>query len=170
MTMNRRTWTMAGVATLAAGAGVGWALRGEPGAPEGLWGLRFETPVGGELRMADFLGRPLVLNFWATWCPPCVREMPTLDRFHRGQPAGGWQVLGLAVDNRAAVREFLRRTPVAFPIGLAGFGGTELSRQLGNTSGALPFTVVFDADGRAKHRKHGETSAAELEAWARTPG
>ena len=106
-------------------------------------------PDGGELALGSLRGRPLVLNFWATWCPPCVEEMPMLDRFQREQQRGGWQVVGLAVDSAAPVREFLARHPVGFPIGLAGMQGVELSRALGNTRGALPFSVVFDARGEA---------------------
>jgi thiol-disulfide isomerase/thioredoxin len=128
--------------------------------------LRFPTPDGGELALADFRGRPLLLNFWATWCPPCVKEMPLLDQFHRTHQAAGWQVLGLAVDSPTPVRQFLARVPVGFAIGLAGFDGTELSRRLGNESGALPFTVVFGKEGRVLHRKLGEVTPEELAAWA----
>ena len=99
--------------------------------PAGLWSRRFEKPSGGELAMADLRGKPLVLNFWATWCPPCVKEMPELDRFHRTYAGKGWQVVGLAIDGPTPVREFLVRVPVGFAIGLAGFEGTDLGRQLG---------------------------------------
>jgi thiol-disulfide isomerase/thioredoxin len=133
----------------------------------GLWGLSFVRPEGGELVMAALRGRPLVLNFWATWCPPCVKEMPELDRFQREFAAKGWQVVGLAIDGPTPVRQFLVRVPVGFAIGLAGFEGTELSRRLGNESGALPFTAMFDARGRIVQRKLGETSFDELAAWAR---
>ncbi|MCU0929476.1 MAG: TlpA family protein disulfide reductase [Burkholderiaceae bacterium] len=167
--MNRRRWLGAGVAGAAVAAGLGWAVwheRRRAEADAGLWGLRFDRPDGAELVMADFRGRPLVLNFWATWCPPCVKEMPELDRFHREFAARGWQVVGLAIDGPTPVREFLQRVPVGFPIGLAGFGGTELGRQLGNLAGGLPFTVVFGRDGAPLHRKMGETNYAELAGWA----
>ena len=167
--MNRRHALGVGVAGAAVAAGLGWALWREHRRAEAdtaLWGLRFDRPEGGELAMADFRGRPLVLNFWATWCPPCVKEMPELDRFHREFGPRGWQVVGLAIDGPTPVREFLQRVPVGFPIGLAGFGGTELGRQLGNLAGGLPFTVVFGRDGTPLHRKMGETTFAELAAWA----
>jgi thiol-disulfide isomerase/thioredoxin len=139
----------------------------EPDASGGLWAMRFPRPEGGELEMAGLRGRPLVLNFWATWCPPCVKEMPELDRFHRAWAAAGWRVVGLAVDGPTPVREFLARTPVGYAIGLAGFEGIELGRRLGNERGALPFTVVFDAAGRIVQRKLGETHYDELVAWAK---
>lgn len=167
--MNRRQWLGVGVAGVAAAAGAGWAIwrqQRQAQASDGLWALRFERPEGGTLAMAEFRGRPLVLNFWATWCPPCVKEMPELDRFHRDFASRGWHVIGLAIDGPTPVREFLQRVPVAFPIGLAGLGGTDLVRQLGNVSGGLPFTVVFGRDGVPLHRKMGETNYGELAAWA----
>jgi thiol-disulfide isomerase/thioredoxin len=136
----------------------------------GFWTLAFPTPdetAPRTLAMASFRGEPLLLNFWGTWCPPCVKEMPELDRFARDHAAQGWRVLGLAVDNARAVREFLRRTPVSYAIAMAGFEGSELARRLGNTQSGLPFTVAFDRRGRVAKLKAGETNAAEMAAWAR---
>ena len=165
--MNRRHLVVGGLAAGAAGVGGKlWAdarLDAETG---GLWTMRFDKPGGGELRMAAFRGKPLLLNFWATWCPPCLKELPLLDRFARHYAGRGWQVVGLAIDSPTPVREFLRRTPLGFPTGLAGFDGTELTMKLGNGAGALPFTAVFDARGRIAQRKLGETSWDELVRWA----
>jgi len=128
----------------------------------GIWTLRFPRPQGGELVLAQLRGAPLLLNFWATWCPPCVREMPALDRVHREFAPRGLAVVGLAIDAPTPVREFLVRTPVGYPIGLAGFEGTELSRRLGNDRGALPFSVLFGADGAIRQRKLGEATEDDL--------
>ncbi len=158
----------AGMAALGIAGGVAWQRAGERRIDEetgGLWAMRFPQPGGGELVMAALRGRPLLLNFWATWCPPCVKEMPEIDRFQRDHP--GVRVLGLALDNAAPVQSFLVKTPVSYAIALAGFGGSQLSRELGNTAGALPFTVLFGADGRVARRKLGETSYAELVTWAK---
>ncbi len=76
-------------------------------------------------------------------------------------------MVGLAVDQPKAVQAFLQRLPLDFPVGMAGFGGVELSRTLGNPNGGLPFTVVFDRSGVVRHQKVGKVSAADLEAWAR---
>ena len=131
-----------------------------------LWAQRFTRPEGGELVLAELRGKPTVLNFWATWCPPCVKEMPELDRFAREFGPRGWQVVGIAVDSPDPVRDFLKKTPVSFPIGLAGFGGSEIARTLGNTQGGLPFSVVLDAAGHVTHRKLGATHFDELASWA----
>jgi hypothetical protein len=93
--------------------------------------------------------------------------MPALDRFFVDHQRQGWQVLGVAADNAGAVREFLARSPVAFPVVLAGFEGIDLSRRLGNLSGGLPFTVVFGRDGSVLHRHVGETHYEQLAGWAK---
>ncbi|MDE2083075.1 MAG: TlpA family protein disulfide reductase [Burkholderiales bacterium] len=174
--MNRRTWVLAGAGVAAAAAGAAWRLGGglltpataaTADAAQALWAARFARPEGGTLALAGLRGRPLVLNFWATWCPPCVKEMPEIDRFAGPFQAAGGSVVGLAVDNPAAVRSFLARTPVHYAIGLAGFEGTDLSRKLGNDSGALPFTVVIDRAGRIAHRRLGSSSYDELVAWTK---
>ena len=153
-----------------AGAGLAWwrlqprASAGDP-LPPGFWGHSFTTPQGQELPMAGFQGRPLLLNFWATWCPPCVQELPLLDAFYRENSAIGWQVLGIAIDRIEPVQAFLQRSPVAFPVALAGVPGAELGRALGNQAGGLPFTVVLDAKAEVRHRKMGQISETDLLRW-----
>ena len=168
--MRRRSLVTGGVALAAAGGGAFWSMRqlGGPNAQDaGLWDVKLTTPVaGGEVALASLRGKPLLVNFWATWCPPCVKELPQLDRFHREFAPRGWQVLGIAIDSADAVREFLAKTPVGYPVGLGGLEGTTLARTLGNESGALPFSVLFDANGRLTHRKLGETHFEELADWA----
>jgi thiol-disulfide isomerase/thioredoxin len=167
---------VAGAAAMA-GLGVAWwrssapaAGQSEPtAAPDGLstlWSLTLARPEGGELALATLRGKPLLINFWATWCPPCVRELPEFDRFHRDYGPRGWQVLGLAIDSPTPVREFLARVKIGFPVGLAGLEGTDLVFQLGNPSGGLPFSVMIDAGGRIVQRKRGETHYDELAGWA----
>lgn len=170
---DRRRWlATAGVAAAAAAAGGGvalWRLRtgdASGAAVEAFWTSRFDTPSGSQLAMAGFRGKPLLLNFWATWCPPCIEELPLLDAFQQQRAGAGWQVVGLAIDQPSSVRRFLARTPVRFPIGLAGLGGTELGKSLGNLSGGLPFTVVFGPGGDVRQRRMGKVSRADLDQWA----
>lgn len=168
----RRRLLYAGVAGAAAlaGAGLGlwkWRAAGGPGdAAAVLWPMTFDTPAGAPLVMQTLRGKPLVLNFWATWCPPCIEELPLLDAFFRENSAKGWQVVGLAIDQPSAVRKFLDRTPVSFPIALGGMGGTELGHALGNIAGGLPFTVVVGSDGAVRQRKMGRLTPADLAQWA----
>lgn len=169
---NRRSAMYAGVAALAtaAGGGVAWWRQSSGAiAPEVLnafWGVEFDTPSGASLAMKTFQGRPLVINFWATWCTPCVEEMPLIDNFFRQNESKGWQVLGLAIDQPSRVRQFLTQFPVTYAIGLAGLIGTDLAKQLGNEVGGLPFTVVLDAQGQLIQRKVGKLTADEVKNWA----
>ncbi len=165
--MKRRAWLLGAVAVGAGAAGAGvalWRLRASPA--DAIWAMRFPRPdAAGALTLDESRGGPLLLNFWATWCPPCVTELPLLDRFWKEEQAHGWRVIGLAVDQAEPVRAFLRQRPVGFPIGLAGMDGVDLSRRLGNSSGALPFSVAFDASGHATQRKLGVLSGADLASW-----
>lgn len=168
---RRLLYAGAGLAAAAAGAGFAWQ-RLRPGPePSGaalaaLWTMSFDTPQGQTLAMNAMRGRPLLINFWATWCPPCVEELPLIEDFYRTNAPRKWQVVALAVDQPSAVRQFLARGPVSFPVGMAGLAGTELSRSLGNLSGGLPFTVVLGPEGDVRQRKMGRLTAAELAQWA----
>ena len=171
--VQRRRWltrVLAGVAVLG-GGGLAWwqAGRGEKtsaGASPDFWRLDFATPEGGVLHMSALRGKPLLLNFWATWCPPCVEELSLLNRFYAVNSGKGWQVLGLAVDQAAPVQRFLAQTPLTFSVALAGLPGIQISRNLGNQAGGLPFTVIFGPDGSVLHRKIGQVSVEDLRAWA----
>ena len=167
--MNRRLWIYGGVAAAAAAAGAAWSVwkPRSPGLGELVWQQSLAQPAGGELVLANLRGKPLLLNFWATWCPPCVKVMPMLDAVYQAQRAKGWQVVGLAVDSPTPVREFLKRVPVSFPIGLAGMEGSELSRALGNPNGSLPFTVVLNSKGDVVAKKLGIIEPENLTLWAR---
>ena len=168
---DRRRWLLGAVAGVAATAGSGlawWTYRApesSESAPTGLWQLEFKTPDGATLSMKALLGKPLLLNFWATWCPPCVEELPLLSSFFTENMAKGWQVLGLAIDQAEPVKRFLSRAPVKFPVAMASLNGIRISRSLGNSSGGLPFTAVFRPNGQVLQRKLGPLTGADLSAW-----
>lgn len=178
--MNRRNILYGGAAAVAAatGAGVAWwkiqphqtsaVAPSTTALADPFWAMGFDTPDGQTLAMNSFLGKPLLVNFWGTWCPPCVEELPLLNSFYGAHKSRGWQLLGLAVDQPSAVRKWLQAKPLDFPVGMAGLGGTELSKAMGNTAGSLPFTVVFDAAGQVQHRKIGKVTPEELKTWAAT--
>ena len=165
-----------GVAAAAAlaGAGAAWWKFQPHGALDGaqvkaagdvFWATAFDTPDGKPLAMESFRGKLLLVNFWATWCPPCVEELPLLDFFYQENKDKNLQVVGLAVDQPSAVRTWLQTRPLNFPVAMAGLGGTELSKSLGNISGSLPFTVVFSPAGALLHRKIGKVTPEELVQW-----
>jgi thiol-disulfide isomerase/thioredoxin len=174
MNSQTRRWMVlggAGAAALAAGAA--WRLwKEQPGSPDeqtvrAFWELTLDTPSGAKMPLAPFRSRPLVVNFWATWCPPCVKEMPELDRFAQAFGAQGWQVLGIAIDQASAVEKFLQQTPVRFPIALTDTAtGLAWIRRLGNPNGGLPFTLQFGPEGALSRRKLGPTTFDELSGWA----
>lgn len=114
---------------------------------------------------AAYPGRPLLLNFWATWCEPCVREMPELELYAAEQPSNGVQVIGIALDDPAAVAHFLKTHPVAYPILLDRLGPDDSSARLGDHTGLLPFTVLVAADGRVLRQQWGPFAAGEVHPW-----
>ena len=126
----------------------------------GLDGTRIDLP-------AQFAGRPLLVNVWASWCGPCIKEMPELDRYAREQGANGTHVVGIALDDADAVRAFLRRVPVSYPIALDTPGPRDAGVQLGNRKGVLPYSVLVSADGRLLKQRLGPFELGEIERWAR---
>jgi thiol-disulfide isomerase/thioredoxin len=171
---GRRAWMWgAGAVALCAGAGAAWWGRkpsmtaaASQAEADALWAVKAEQPDGSALNMTAFRGRPLLVNFWATWCPPCVEELPMVDSFFREQQGNGWQVVGLALDKPAAVQAFLAKTPVSFPVGILGMGGMSVLKAAGNTGGGLPFTIVLDPDGTVQNRKMGQITLIDLQDWA----
>lgn len=107
----------------------------------------------------------MLINFWATWCTPCVEEMPMLDAYFREHAAKGFQIIGLAIDLQSSVNKFLSRTPISYPIGIAPLEGTRLLRDLSNGVGDLPFSLFLDADGKVRGRKMGRLQISDLEGW-----
>ena len=170
--ISRRSM-LAGAGVIAAVAGGGVALwQSHPSEPlvavpvEGFWAMQWETPQGPMVKLADFRGKPLLINFWATWCPPCIEELPLINDFYVKNKANGWQVLGLAVDKPSSVQSFLKRMPLDFPVGLAGLSGSALGKSLGNISESLPFSVAIGSAGGVLQRKLGRLSSEDLAQWA----
>ena len=115
----------------------------------------------------DFSGQPLLVNIWASWCPPCIEEMPELDRFARAQGSDGVQVLGIALDDAQAVRDFLAEVPVEYPQGIDSPGNADAGVRLGNPRGVLPYSVLISADGQVLKQRIGPFEHGEIDGWAR---
>lgn len=180
MTRGKLVLIMVIVGLLGIGVGLlgSWWLSGKPG-----FGLllpgggdsetgqldrlpRFRLPGldGQEVASSRWAGKILVLNFWATWCPPCLRELPLFDALQRTYAEAGLQVVGIAIDNQGDVERFLAEHPVGFPILLGDTEAIELSRRLGNRLQGLPFTAIFDPRGKWVYAHSGEITRAALTA------
>jgi alkyl hydroperoxide reductase subunit AhpC len=122
----------------------------------------WQTPDGKPANSENWRGKVLVLNFWASWCPPCVEEMPALDRIAQEYASKNVLIVGIGIDSPSNIREFLQKTPVSYPIVLGGLEGSNLSKQMGNTQGALPYTVVINSKGKSIYTKLGKISEEEL--------
>ena len=134
----------------------------QPDAVSQLFASALTAPDGSPGELAPFKGQVLVVNFWASWCAPCVREMPALSGLARQYADKGVKFVGIGVDSQKNVEAFLRKVPVDYPIFVSGFGGADIARRFGNTAGGLPFTVVIDANGTVRSTKLGEITSAEL--------
>ena len=120
-------------------------------------------------RLGDWHGRILIVNVWASWCEPCRKEMPLLAAFAARGGESGPLVVGIAEDDLPAIRSFLQRTSVNYPILIDDPQG-RAGLRLGNALGVLPYTVLIDGDGKLLRRKLGPfASRAELQAWASAP-
>jgi thiol-disulfide isomerase/thioredoxin len=161
--MKRRT-VLLGVGGLATMALSGWAAwrasaRSAPAAnravagssesvranPLALYDARLPGLDGQEFSLSALKGRPVVVNFWATWCAPCVQEMPHLDSMAKELPE--IKFVGIGIDTAQNIAQFVAKLPVTYQLLVAGHAGIAMVRELGNSAGGLPFTLLFDANG-----------------------
>ena len=153
-----------------------WLSRSAPKPPTGILVASRGEPVpafkisdlaGNVVQLpATYAGQPLLINVWATWCGPCLKEMPELQHFAE-QPPNGVQVVGIALDDAESVRAFLQQTPVTYPILLDTPGPADAGVRLGNPKGVLPYSVLVSADGRLLKQRIGPFADGEIASWAR---
>lgn len=142
--------------------GVVIAKRGEP-----LPSIPVQTLNGELLSLPLPPGRPALINVWATWCPPCVKEMPMLAAFANAQDAAGVQVIGVALDEADAIHAWLKRTPSPYPHYRDDPGKRDAGVLLGNPAGVLPYTVLVATDGKILKQRIGPfDSVDDISAWA----
>src|SRR6185503_20729645 len=165
-------FTLVGMLAALAGTALWLATRpaGVPGptAPEvstaAVMAAGFRDLQGASRSLGEFQGKVVVLNFWATWCPPCREEMPAFSRLQAAWAPRRVQFVGLSSEEPARVAAFARSLDIAYPLWVGGDEVEGLSRRLGNITGALPHTVVLDASGRVVAAKVGAYSEAALRA------
>jgi thiol-disulfide isomerase/thioredoxin len=167
---SRREALILGAAGIAA-AGAGFLagplllkLGGDGSASRPLFASTFPDLSGKPRRLAEWQGRVLVVNFWATWCEPCREEIPLLMAARQKYAPQGVEIVGIAVDNGVKVGQFSASLQIPYPVLLAEAEGLDLMRQLGNSAGGLPYTVVADRQGALVHRKLGALKDGDLDA------
>ncbi|MFH1819789.1 MAG: TlpA disulfide reductase family protein [Pseudomonadota bacterium] len=132
-------------------------------AVSGLWQLGFPDAQGHPQPLSQWRGQVVVLNFWASWCAPCREEIPDFVSLRTQYRPKGVEFVGIAIDNSANVTQFLQRVSVNYPILIGEGAAHNLARQLGNPSGALPYTIVLDRDGHIALSHLGRLPRATLE-------
>ena len=166
MTTSRREALILGAAGLAAAAAgfmLGPLMTGGNESESALKAARFPDLAGKPRAMAEWRGRVLLINFWATWCAPCREEIPLLMQAATKYRNSGLEIVGIAVDNSIKVGEYARKMDISYPILLAEAEGLEFMRKLGNSAGGLPYTVIVDRQGAVAERKLGAYKGLELE-------
>jgi len=156
------TAMMAGVALAV------WQFTPNPAKPEGttqFYAIKLKNSKGEELSFHTLRGKKVVINFWASWCAPCIEEMPELDQVSQLVKTKNTEFLGIALDSEANVKQFALKHPVSYTLVAAGFAGAEIAHTFGNTAGVLPFTVLIDESGTVLHSKIGKINQAELKSW-----
>lgn len=134
-----------------------------PDAAAKLANLVVTTPQGQPASLSQWQGKVRVVNFWATWCPPCREEMPEFSRVQQKLADKGVQFVGIGIDTPENILNFQKASPVSYPLLLGSYDVLKLTVELGNKSSALPFTVILDRAGKIAHSKTGKLSEAELE-------
>jgi thiol-disulfide isomerase/thioredoxin len=127
-----------------------------------LLATRLDDLAGQSQAIAQWQGRVLVVNFWATWCPPCLKEIPEFVRLQQRYGDKGVQFVGIAIDDKSRVATFVAQHGVNYPTLMAAQEGIDLARNAGNRLGGLPFTVVIDRQGRTARIELGALDEKKL--------
>jgi thiol-disulfide isomerase/thioredoxin len=145
--MRKLLLVLLALAAMASGMLARHWLNAAPAADPDL-AIEFPDPEGKSHRLDEWKGKVLIVNFWATWCPPCLKEMPEFVQLQNELGEKGLQFVGIAIDDAQSVRDFLASAPVNYPILIGEDGGADWAAGLGNLMNILPFSAVFDRSGR----------------------
>jgi thiol-disulfide isomerase/thioredoxin len=131
--------------------------------PAALFAASFPDVDGRLQPLQQWRGQVLVVNFWATWCPPCLEEMPELSALQQKYRAQGLVIVGISTDDAAKVQQFARSSPVSYPLLSGDYAAMTLAEQLGNDQSALPYTVLLRRDGSIASGRFGRLNIEALE-------
>ncbi len=131
--------------------------------PEQLPSFALKDTEGTDRDSSEWKGKILIVNFWATWCPPCLEEMPLLIEFQGQYSSRGVQVVGVAVDNLQQVKDFMDVYGINFPVLVGSDDAIALAQRMGNRISSLPYTAIFDKDGRTLYAQPGKITRETLE-------
>lgn len=112
--------------------------------------------------LSQWKGKKLIVNFWATWCAPCVEEMPELSAMQAHLLSQNIQIIGIGIDSAENIGVFASKYNIAYPLYVAGMNGAELARRMGNANGGVPYTLLISADGKIKKKYFGKLKFDEL--------
>ncbi|WP_019141940.1 TlpA disulfide reductase family protein [Noviherbaspirillum massiliense] len=166
--MKRKFVTLAIVALVAGALGLAVGLKKHEASPAestavaNLLNQSMTNLQGNPESLSKWKGKALVVNFWATWCEPCVEEMPELSALQAQLQPRNIHILGIGIDSLDNVARFAEKYKIAYPLYIGGMSGSELSRQLGNKAGGLPFTVLVGSDGKVRKTYLGRLKMQEL--------
>lgn len=124
--------------------------------------FNFPDLEGNEHKLSEWDGKVIVLNFWATWCPPCRKEIPEFVALQKEYGDKGLQFIGVAIEEKEPVEEFIDFVEINYPILIGGDNAIQLAQQMGNSIGAVPFSVVINRQGQIVHRQPGEFSRDDI--------
>ena len=113
-------------------------------------------PKGQQHALSEWQGKILILNFWATWCPPCLKEIPDFVELQTQYQDKNLQFIGIAIEEKQSLIEHPLYAQINYPVLIAGNGGVSLSKAWGNLASIVPFSVVISPEGEIIHRQQGE--------------
>lgn len=134
----------------------------ENSGPRTLPKINLPSPSGHQHNISEWQGKILVINFWATWCPSCLKEIPGFVALQKQYADHSLQFIGIALEDKETVAEYIAANNVNYPILLAGDHGIALAHHLGNKANAVPYTLIVDRQGKIVHRHQGEFSKEQL--------